>query len=164
MEAFSPEGMEFIPVSRKLTNIRYIILHLCFLPLWVGIATMAFFFYETSFFWVLTTAFVVSLGFYFWLLWLIPRQVSALSYCEGKNELYIRRGIMFRTLTVVPYGRMQFVDLEEGPLARYYGVATVKLHTASAASDAEIDGIPKEEATRLRRKLTELGESLMAGL
>ena len=50
-------------------------------------------------------------------------------------------GIMFRSLVVVPYGRMQYVDVNAGPLARKFGIATVQLHTASPATSASIDGL-----------------------
>ena len=40
-------------------------------------------------------------------------------------------GIVFRQLVVVPYGRMQYVDVNAGPLARRFRIASVQLHTAS---------------------------------
>ena len=71
---------------------------------------------------------------------------------------------MFKRLVAIPYGRMQFVDVEAGPLARAYGVATVTLHTASPETAADIPGLPAAEATRLRNRLTELGEAHGAGV
>jgi membrane protein YdbS with pleckstrin-like domain len=71
---------------------------------------------------------------------------------------------MFRRMVVVPYGRMQFVDVTAGPLQRRFDVATVQLHTAAAASDARIPGLPPEEAHRLRDTLARLGEARSAGL
>ena len=71
-----------------------------------------------------------------WELWLIPRQVRAMGYALTKNHLLWRRGVMFRSLSTIPYGRMQYVDTSQGPLARRLGIAEVKLHTASASTDA----------------------------
>jgi membrane protein YdbS with pleckstrin-like domain len=71
---------------------------------------------------------------------------------------------MFARLSVVPYGRMQFIDVTAGPLERAFGLATVRLHTAAAATDARIPGLTSEEAARLRDRLAELGESQAAGL
>ena len=48
---------------------------------------------------------------------------------------------------------MQFVDVSAGPLERAFGLATVQLHTAAAASDARIPGLPPAEAARLRDRL-----------
>ena len=52
--------------------------------------------------------------------------------------------IMFHKATVVPYGRLQFVDVDAGPIDRMFGLATVKLHTASASTDATIPGLPRQ--------------------
>ena len=99
-----------------------------------------------------------------WLLWLVPRQVRAIGYAEAESDLLIRSGIMWKQLTVVPYGRLQYVDVSEGPIARAFGIATVQLHTASASTDASITGLSAKEAARLRTSLAERGESELAGL
>ena len=57
----------------------------------------------------------------------------AWAYAERPEELLLRSGVMWRTIVVVPYGRLQYVDVEAGPLARALGIASVQLHTASAA-------------------------------
>jgi membrane protein YdbS with pleckstrin-like domain len=64
----------------------------------------------------------------------------------------------------VPYGRMQFVDVTAGPLDRRFGLASVQLHTASAATDARIPGLVPDEAARLRDRLASQGEARAAGL
>ena len=96
--------------------------------------------------------------------WLVPRQVGAMAYAERADDLLVRRGIMFRSLVVVPYGRMQYVDVTAGPLARRFGIATVQLHTASPATSAAIDGLPPHEAARLRDRMASRGEARLAGL
>ena len=59
---------------------------------------------------------------------------------------------------------MQFIDVTAGPVDRWYGLATVQLHTASASSDARIPGLPSAEAGQLRDRLATLGEARAAGL
>ncbi|MTE20376.1 PH domain-containing protein [Streptomyces sp. TRM43335] len=85
-------------------------------------------------------------------------------YAERADDLLIARGVLWRRLTVVPYGRMQLVEVTSGPLERRFGLARVQLHTAAAATDAHIAGLAPEEAERLRDRLTELGEARSAGL
>lgn len=92
------------------------------------------------------------------------RRASAIGYFEGKDELIIHSGIMFQRLTVVPYGRMQQVNVKSGPVLGKYGLAKVELVTASAESNAEIPGVLRDEAERLRDKFTRLGNSQMEGL
>jgi membrane protein YdbS with pleckstrin-like domain len=86
------------------------------------------------------------------------------SYREREDDLIVARGLLVRRLSVVPYGRMQFLDVTAGPIDRWFGLATVQLHTAAATSDARIPGLPLPEAQRLRDRLAALGEARGAGL
>ena len=95
---------------------------------------------------------------------LLQRRVGAWGYLEREDDLLIRRGLLVRRLSVVPYGRMQFIDVIAGPVERSLGLATVRLHTAAAATDARIPGLAADEAARLRDRLAELGEADAAGL
>ena len=95
---------------------------------------------------------------------LLQRRVAAWGFCERAVELLVRRGVLVRRLSLVPYGRMQFVDVSAGPLERAFGLATLRLHTAAAASDARVPGLPRAEAERLRDQLSTLGGARMAGL
>ena len=92
------------------------------------------------------------------------RRVHAWGYAERDEDLLVRRGLLFRRLSVVPYGRMQFVDVNAGPFERLFGLATVRLHTAAAASDARIPGLAAADAERLRDALAARGESRAMGL
>jgi membrane protein YdbS with pleckstrin-like domain len=95
---------------------------------------------------------------------LLPRNLRSWGYAERADDLLVRHGLLYRRLSIVPYGRMQFVDVTAGPVERLFGLATVQLHTAAAASDAKIPGLLPNEAARLRDRLTALGESRAAGL
>ena len=95
---------------------------------------------------------------------LTPRRVRAIGYAQAPTELWLRKGLFFRTVTVVPYGRMQYVEISTGPVLNAFGLASLTLHTASASTDAVLPGLPREEADRLREQLTERGEAHMVGL
>jgi uncharacterized protein len=95
---------------------------------------------------------------------LLDRNWRSWRYAERADDLLISRGVLWREETVVPYGRMQLVEVTSGPVARHFGLASVQLHTAAAATDATIPGLDPAEAERLRDRLTELGEARSAGL
>lgn len=94
----------------------------------------------------------------------LRRRVLSWGYAERADDLVVSRGVMVRRTTVVPYGRMQFLDVTAGPFERVFGLATVQLHTAAAASDARIPGLLAAEAARLRDRLAQLGEARAQGL
>lgn len=95
---------------------------------------------------------------------LTPRRVRALGYRLRHDDLLFRRGIMFLRVVAVPYGRMQLVDINRGPIARAFGLSELKLVTAAAASHVTIPGLPEADAEALRDRLVELAESRRAGL
>lgn len=109
-------------------------------------------------------ALAVGLGLCLWAWLVIGRQVRATSYALRQDDLLVARGVMFKRLVVVPYGRMQLVDVTRGPIDRQFGLASVQLHTAAATTDASIPGLTPEVAADLRDRLASLGESRSAGL
>jgi len=100
------------------------------------------------------------------LLWerFLARRVAAWGYAERREDLMVKRGVLIRRQSVIPYGRMQFIDVTAGPVERSLGLATLRMHTAAAASDARIPGLDKADAAKLRDQLAALGEAQAAGL
>jgi membrane protein YdbS with pleckstrin-like domain len=94
----------------------------------------------------------------------IPKIVSSWRYAEREQDLLVSRGRMLRRLTVVPYGRMQVIEVSANPVSRRLGIATLSLVTASAATDARIPGVPADVAQELRDRLAAKGEAAAAGL
>ena len=94
----------------------------------------------------------------------VNRRWVAWGWAERADDLLVRRGVLIQRISIIPYGRMQFVDVVSGPLARRLGFARVVLHTAAAASDAALPGLPVARAQQLRDRLVALGEARQAGL
>lgn len=107
---------------------------------------------------------VLPLALMAWGWVMLGRNWRSWRYAERADDLLISRGVLWREETVVPYGRMQLVEVTSGPVERHFGLASVQLHTAAAATDATIPGLDPAEAERLRDRLTELGEARSAGL
>jgi membrane protein YdbS with pleckstrin-like domain len=94
----------------------------------------------------------------------VGRNWRSWRFAEREDDLLITHGVLWRRQLVVPYGRMQAVDVKAGPLARAFGVASVQLHTATEHTSARIPGLLPAEAERLRDTLAERGEARQAGL
>jgi membrane protein YdbS with pleckstrin-like domain len=101
---------------------------------------------------------------FIWLWWLIGRRVRSFAYCEREHDLLVTSGILFRRTVIVPYGRMQLVDVTAGPIDRWLGITTVQLHTAAATTDATIPGLEPDIAAAVRDRLARKGENRSAGL
>ncbi|MCU1581942.1 MAG: uncharacterized protein QOG18_376 [Microbacteriaceae bacterium] len=95
---------------------------------------------------------------------LIPRRVRAIGYQLREDDLLFKRGIMWQRFVAVPYGRMQLVDINRGPIARALGLSELKFVTAAAAAGVTLPGLPEADADALRDELVALAESRRAGL
>jgi membrane protein YdbS with pleckstrin-like domain len=159
--AFTSEDT-WTPVSPKLVTSRRITLALVYLIVVAGVALLSFLPDVPP--WVAGAAAAVAVVVFVWLWWLVGRRVRSFAYCERGDDLLVTSGIMFRRLVIVPYGRMQLVDVKAGPIDRWLGVTTVQLHTAAATTDASIPGLVPEVAASLRDRLARQGEQRSAGL
>ncbi|WIM72981.1 PH domain-containing protein [Corynebacterium suedekumii] len=147
------------PVSPKLTTARYLgRLPWILLPA-IGFALAAWLWSP----WLWIGAGIVA-ALFLWQLWLIPAQVKLLGWQETEDELLITKGRLWHTFTVVPYGRIQFVDVTAGPIERSLGMKTLELHTASASSDSSVQGLPADTADALRDRLAVKARERMSGL
>lgn len=95
---------------------------------------------------------------------LLRRAVRAWGYAERADDLLIRHGVWTKRLSIVPYGRMQFIDVAAGPVDRMFALATVKLHTAAATTDSTVPGLAPEAATGLRDRLAQRAAAEREGL
>jgi membrane protein YdbS with pleckstrin-like domain len=101
--------------------------------------------------------------------WLVPAAVGVYSLVElvvaprwryrvhrwevTGDVVYTRKGWLSRTWQLVPVTRIQTVDHTQGWLERLFGLATLKIQTASHAGSSTIEGLPEEQARRLSEEL-----------
>jgi len=153
------EDGDWTRADKRLFTVRVI-------PLWITLGIVMVVFVALSFLvatpWIIGTFVTFALGL--WSTYLVHRNVSAHAWWEREDDLVIRRGRLYRSVTVVPYGRMQYVEVSAGPLDRAFGIATIQLHTASSDTGATLNGVPAEKADHLRDALTARGEARLAGL
>jgi membrane protein YdbS with pleckstrin-like domain len=93
-----------------------------------------------------------------------PRRVRSIGWILREDDLVVRRGILLSRLVAVPYGRMQLIDVNRGPVARLLGLAELRLVTAAATSDVTLPGLPEPEAAELRDALVARAEERRVGL
>jgi hypothetical protein len=79
------------------------------------------------------------------------------AYEVRADTLYLQRGVLTHTRTLVPYVRIQHVDTQRGPVERALGLSTLVVYTAgSRGADVSIPGLTPEEADDLQRRVKEL--------
>ncbi len=150
------------PVSPRLALARRITLLLACIPVLLAIVILWLLEQVPS--WVAPAVAAVAVVAVLWAWWVIGRRVSSFGYLEREEDLLVRSGILFQRLVIVPYGRMQLVDVTAGPIDRALGITSVQLHTAAATTEAVIPGLTPEIAAQVRDRLARAGESRSPGL
>nr|WP_201468779.1 PH domain-containing protein [Microbacterium hydrocarbonoxydans] len=95
---------------------------------------------------------------------ILPRQAKAIGYMLRSDDIVFRKGILWQRMIAVPYGRMQLVDITQGPLDRAFGVSQLKMVTAAATTGVQIPGLTQAASEALRDTLIEVAETRRTGL
>ena len=115
--------------------------------------------------WVWALAWAVAVGAAFVVSWFVAGAFRrSWGFVEAQSELYLTYGVLLRQLVVVPYGRMQVVDMTADILEQALGIATVRIRTAASTADTKVLGLPLEQAVQLRGRLAARSESFSTGL
>jgi membrane protein YdbS with pleckstrin-like domain len=90
-----------------------------------------------------------------WLIVRVPlRRYHARGYQMGGDRLRVVRGLLFRSDTVVPFGRVQHIDVHQGPIERAYGLGTLVLHTAgNHNASVALPGLGHADAMAMREEI-----------
>jgi len=90
-----------------------------------------------------------------WLTLVAPsRKFAHWGFALDDRELQVAHGWLTRVHTIVPIGRVQHIDLSQGPVERACGVATVVLHTAGTDhSRVTVPGLSREAAEGVRDRI-----------
>lgn len=145
---------------------RFVLLMLSWLGI-IGVPALAVVFVQAWVWWGwqwATVAAVLLAGFEVLQVFLIKRRAKAWGYAEREADLLIRHGVWTRKLSIVPYSRMQFIDINAGPVERMFSLATVTLNTAAATSDSTVPGLAPDVATGLRDRLSRRAVTEREGL
>ncbi|TGO03914.1 PH domain-containing protein [Serinibacter arcticus] len=146
--AVVPDGDDWVPASTRLVRARIVTaLVVTPLPIAAGavLATLV-----SPWWWFLAAPFALGLAS---TLLRSRRYVAALGHVERAEELVVREGLWSRTATVIPYGRLQYVTLTEGPIDTRFGLAKLEVHTAASGSTT-VPGLPVADARALRSRLS----------
>jgi len=81
-------------------------------------------------------------------------------YAMREHDIIHKHGVLFRTVTTIPFNRMQHCEISRGPVENAFGLATLRVFTAGgSSSDLSIEGLLVEDAQRVKEFITlKIGE------
>ncbi|WP_339822434.1 PH domain-containing protein [uncultured Parasphingorhabdus sp.] len=75
-------------------------------------------------------------------------------YDMGDEQLRVLRGFLWRTDTIVPFNRIQHIDVAQGPLQRLFGLSTLIVHTAGTHNSiVTLPGLATADAETMRETI-----------
>lgn len=91
-------------------------------------------------------------GFAIFTIWILPqRRFERWGYSLLPDRLRVARGFMFRVDTVVPFVRVQHIDVSQGPIERMFNVSTLTVHTAGTHNSiVDLPGLSPDDAATMR--------------
>lgn len=87
----------------------------------------------------------------FVLVFLPGRKWRRWGYSGADQQLRVARGWLFRTDTIVPFSRIQHIDVAQGPVERLFGLASLTVHTAGTHNSiVTLPGLTRADAEAMR--------------
>ncbi len=99
--------------------------------------------------------FTPALFLAFLLVFVVPHRIyRRWGYDMGSEQLRILRGFLWRTDTIVPFNRIQHIDVAQGPLQRMLGLSTLIVHTAGTHNSiVALPGLATADAEEMRETI-----------
>ena len=95
--------------------------------------------------WLLPVALAIPL--ITWPIVSVPRK----GYAVRERDILYKSGVFWRSVTAIPFNRIQHVEKSSTPLDRRFNLATLQLFTAGGSGgDLKIHGLPAKAAEKLR--------------
>lgn len=84
------------------------------------------------------------------------RSYRRMGYAFSGDRLRVVKGYLFQSDSMVPFSRIQHIDVEQGPILRMFELTELQVHTA-AAEDATVTvpGLLRADAEAMRDAIRE---------
>ena len=90
---------------------------------------------------------VVAIPFLLWPMLAVPRR----GYVVRDKDIVFKSGVIWRSVTAIPFNRIQHVETSSTPLDRRFGLANLQIFTAGGSGgDLRISGLGSGTAEQLR--------------
>ena len=82
------------------------------------------------------------------------RRVARWGYKIGEGQLRVAHGWLFRTDTIVPFVRVQHIDVGQGPVERWFGLSHLVVHTSGTHNSmVTLPGLHADLAAAMRETI-----------
>ena len=101
---------------------------------------------------ILIPSIIAIVALCLFILWWTVKAIQKTGLALRQHDFVLKTGVFWRKVTVVPFNRIQHIELHKGPLERKFNLATIKLYTAGGSGvDLAVGGLEESEAQQLRQ-------------
>lgn len=94
--------------------------------------------------------------FGFMTLWYAIRSYIHEGFAIREHDIMYKNGIFFKSLIIIPFNRIQHLEIGHGPIDRYFGLANLSIYTAGgSSSDLIIDGLESNTAQTIKNYISD---------
>lgn len=155
------EEVKFEPLQTSHMYVNLIVVGIFFLIVLAGVSVLAFLVEEIKPYFL--PALVAVLFFFAFLALAEFKAFKFRGYALRTHDILYRDGWMWKSWMVIPFNRIQHLEINQGPIDRIFDLASLQLFTAGgSSSDIEIDGLTPGQAADIKSfimsKNTEINE------
>lgn len=157
-DPFAPDAINAVeglaPVDPRYGHVLRVVTALNMVPLAIGASAFDYFLIRhidgpygliTALAWLIAAVAIVSFP---------ARRVQRWGYDIGNGQLRVARGWLFRTDTIVPFVRVQHIDVGQGPVERWFGLSHLVVHTSGTHnSTVTLPGLHADLAAAMRETI-----------
>lgn len=140
IEKLSPDYLWVLYITRGIFSL-----------ILIAAAVVAFIMLREIPLWIRLSAAGILILMALWYLLVSKKVFNARSYALRQHDILYSRGLIFRSTTVVPFNRIQHVEIVSGPIDRLFRLSTLKIFTAGGSqSDITIPGLLSSDALNIK--------------
>lgn len=77
-------------------------------------------------------------------------------YLVRERDISYKKGVFFRKITTVPFQRIQHIEIDQGPVSRFFNLVSISIYTAGDSSDdLKIKGLDANKASQIKEFITQ---------
>jgi len=148
------------PVEASYKKVLYINWAIFFLMLFAVIIPLFIWIEKIQKPWIIFTVIGVIIAWIITVIAFIEIGFKNLSWALREKDIQFKKGWLFQSTHIIPFNKVQHCELVSGPIGRKYGLASIRLNTASSNNiDISIKGLKQETAEQLKAFIMEKMEA-----
>jgi membrane protein YdbS with pleckstrin-like domain len=146
------EDVEGHPIDKSYLSVQRLLIGFWFVLLFGGLFLLNYFVQLPDLAFYLILGFLIVIFAFSFIE--IEKGFPRRKFGIRENDIIFQHGYFVFKQTILPYKRIQHVEIKQGPLFKVFKIFTLKVFTAGSSSgDLSIAGLNKDDASKLKAQI-----------